>query len=128
MTDVTIELAPNQVYRPDILGFRRERVSIRPTDFPVRIRPDWICEVVSPSNPENDRVKKLNHYHRAGVPHYWILDPRDQILTVLRWSEPGYITVQAGIRGEKLRAEPFEEVELDMDDIFDDGTIATTES
>ena len=124
MTDVTIEVVPSQVYRPDILGFRRERVTIRPTEFPIRIRPDWICEVVSPSNPENDLVKKLNHYHRYGVPHYWILDPRDQILTVLRWSEPGYITVKTGLRGEKLRAEPFEEVELDMDDIFDDGTVA----
>lgn len=122
MTDVTVELSPDHVYRPDILGFRRDRVPARPREFPVRIRPDWVCEVISPGNPKNDRVKKLNNYHRFEIPHYWILDPQEETLLVLRWSEPGYITVQTGIRGERIRAEPFQEVELDLDDIFADGT------
>jgi Uma2 family endonuclease len=127
MTDVTVEFSPQHVYRPDILGFRRDRVPMRPREYPVRIRPDWVCEVISPGNPKNDRVKKLNHYHHYGVPHYWILDPQEQTLLVMRWSEPGYITVQTGLRGQRLRAEPFQEVELDMDDIFADGTESPAE-
>ncbi len=122
MTDVTVEFSPQLVYRPDILGFRRDRVPLRPRDFPVRIRPDWICEVVSPGNPQNDKVRKLRHYHAFEVPHYWILDPKEESLFVMRWSISGYITVQTAGRGERIRAEPFEEVEVNMDDIFADGT------
>jgi hypothetical protein len=42
----------------------------------------------------------------------------------MRWSASGYITVQTAGRGERIRAEPFEEVEVNMDDIFADGTEA----
>ncbi|WP_338092460.1 hypothetical protein [Sorangium cellulosum] len=40
-TEVEIELAPDQVYRPDVAGWRRERTPERPGGSPVRIRPDW---------------------------------------------------------------------------------------
>jgi Uma2 family endonuclease len=120
--DVTIELASDQVYRPDLVGWRRDRVPTRPTGFPVRIRPDWVCEILSPSNARNDTVKKLRSYHRHQVPYYWILDPREESLLVLRWAEPGYMTVQTALRGERLCAEPFDAIELDMDDILGDVT------
>ncbi len=37
--------------------------------------PDWIIEIVSPSNSSNDHVRKLNLYMDAGVREYWIVDP-----------------------------------------------------
>lgn len=37
--------------------------------------PDWIIEIVSPSNPGLDYVRKLNLYMDAGVREYWIVDP-----------------------------------------------------
>src|SRR5262249_32855999 len=48
-TEVEIELESHEIYRPDVAGWRRERVADRPTGTPVRIRPDWICEILSPS-------------------------------------------------------------------------------
>ena len=39
--------------------------------------PDWIIEIVSPSNSSHDYVWKLNKYLNAGVQEYWIVDPRD---------------------------------------------------
>jgi Uma2 family endonuclease len=56
-TEVEIELEPNQVYRPDVAGWRRESTPERPSGAPVRSRPDWICEVLSPNNTRNDTVK-----------------------------------------------------------------------
>ena len=44
------------------------------------ICPDWICEVLSESNPANDEIRKLRRYHQAGVPHYWIIDPVSETL------------------------------------------------
>ncbi len=111
-------LAPDQIYRPDVVGWRRERVAERPTGTPVAIRPDWICEVLSPSNPGTDRVKKLNRYHQFGVPHYWIVDPIEESLSVFRWTAEGYLLVLAADREARVRAEPFEAVELVVATLF----------
>jgi Uma2 family endonuclease len=48
---------------------------------------------VSPSNAKDDTITKLRLYHRAGIPHYWIVDPPDATLTVMRWSADGYVTL-----------------------------------
>ena len=44
--------------------------------------PDWIIEVVSPGNPENDYIRKLNLYKDAGVREYWIVNPMKQTVLV----------------------------------------------
>lgn len=44
--------------------------------------PDWIIEIVSPSNPSHDYVTKLYLYKTTGVREYWIIDPRNQTITV----------------------------------------------
>lgn len=44
--------------------------------------PDWIIEVVSSGNPMNDYILKLYKYQEAGVREYWIVDPRNQTVTV----------------------------------------------
>ncbi len=36
--------------------------------------PDWIIEIVSPSNPRHDYITKLYLYSNAGVREYWIID------------------------------------------------------
>lgn len=53
LTEVEIELESHEIYRPDLVGWRRVNLPARPSRRPVRIRPDWVCEVVSPSNAEN---------------------------------------------------------------------------
>jgi Uma2 family endonuclease len=85
----------------------------------VRVRPDWVCEVLS-TKRRNDLIKKNRVYHRTGVPHYWIIDPIAETLTVLRWGPEGYIQVLLAERGEKVRPEPFEAVELTVGVLFGD--------
>ena len=46
-TEVEIEFETHEIYRPDIVGWRRERSAQRPTGTPIRLRPDWICEILS---------------------------------------------------------------------------------
>ena len=88
--------------------------------MPVEIRPDWICEVISPSNASHDTVRKLRLYQAAAVPHYWLCDPRASSLTVLRWSPEGYVTVLVAERGETVRPEPFGELQLAVGTLFGD--------
>ncbi len=118
--EVDIELEPHQVYRPDLAGWRRERVPQMPTDWPVAIRPDWVCEVLSRTNASHDRVKKLRVYHRAEVPHYWIVDPEERSLEVFRWTSEGYLLALAAQPGDHVGAEPFHEIVLDVGAIFGD--------
>src|SRR5256885_3159621 len=51
MTEVEVQLAIDETYRPDLVGWRRERVPERPRGFPVSIRPDCVGGIVSPPNP-----------------------------------------------------------------------------
>ena len=44
---------------------------------------DLVAEIVSPDQPDRDLVEKRADYAEAGIPEYWIADPRDETLTVL---------------------------------------------
>lgn len=118
--EVEVLLETGDVVRPDVVGWRRERCAERPTGFPIHVLPDWVCEVISPQHANHDTVKKLRLYHRVKIPHYWLVDTRDATLSVLRWSEAGYITVLRGERGETVRPEPFEAIELVVSTLFGD--------
>lgn len=126
LTEVEIELEQHEVYVPDVVGWRRERVPERPLGRPVTILPDWVCEVLSPSNAKDDLVTKLRAYQRARVPHYWVIDPQNQILMVYRWQEQGYTVVLSASRGERVRAEPFAEAELLVGILFGEEEEATS--
>jgi Uma2 family endonuclease len=107
-----------EIVRPDIAGRRRERCPERPTEPIVKVRPDWLCEVLSPTNASNDTVKKQRLYHHHAIQHYWIVDPQQASRTVMRWSDAGYINVLVAERGETVRAEPFAEIEIDVGTLF----------
>lgn len=119
LTEVDVQLG-GEIYRPDLCGWRRERAPESPRGRPIALRPDWICEVVSPSHARNDRVVKMLRYHQAGVPHYWLLDPADGTLTVMRYSEAGYVTILAATREETVRAEPFDALPLKVAELLGD--------
>jgi Uma2 family endonuclease len=117
-TEVEVELSERDIYRPDVVGWRRDRVTMRPTGTPVRLRPDWVCEIVSPTRPREDTVRKLRGYHQAEAPHYWLLDLRDGTLTVLRHSSEGYVVVLRAESTEIVRAEPFHAIEIRVGALF----------
>ncbi|MEO7735841.1 MAG: Uma2 family endonuclease [Kofleriaceae bacterium] len=119
-TEVEVLLNGADIVRPDILAWRRDRCPERPTGALVKQRPDWLCEIVSPSNAKHDTVNKLRLYHRVAIPHYWLVDPRDATLTVMRWSADGYVTLMRAERGEVVRPEPFQQIELAVGTLFGD--------
>jgi Uma2 family endonuclease len=116
---VESELEAHEIYRPDVAGWRRERVPQRPEGTPIRHRPDWVCEILSPSSARNDQVTKLETYRRSGVPHYWILDPIQRTLLVYRLTPDGYLLALAATPASgRVHAEPFEAVELEVGVLF----------
>ena len=120
LTEIDVELAVHDVVRPDLAGWRRDRIPERPTGRPVRARPDWVCEILSASNAKTDLVDKLALYARAEVPHYWIVDPVTETLTVHRLLSDGYLIALRAGRDATVRAEPFSAIELRVGTLFGD--------
>ena len=108
LTETEVQFEEGQVYRPDIAGWLRARLPELPAETPLLVRPDWVCEIVSPSNERNDVVKKMRAYRRSGVPHYWLIDPIAETLIVYRWTENGYLLVLDAQGEERVNPEPFE--------------------
>jgi Uma2 family endonuclease len=119
-TEVHVEYESGELYCHDAAGWRRDRLPALIDGWPVRLAPDWVCEIVSPNHEKSDLVVKPRVLHRAKVPHYWILNPEEKLLLVQRWSPDGYITVQQASSGETLRAEPFDAIELRVGELFGD--------
>jgi Uma2 family endonuclease len=78
------------------------------------LAPDWICEVLSPGTIALDRTRKTHHYARAGVAHLWFVDPYPETLEIYRLEAGAWRLVQSVAGPVKLRAEPFDAVELDL--------------
>lgn len=49
--------------------------------------PDWIVEIVSPSNSSHDYIRKLNLYADSGVREYWIVNPIKKTIFVYHLEE-----------------------------------------
>ena len=98
--------------------YRRERMPEPPKGRPLALTPDWVCEILSPSNPQRDRVEKLPTYFEARVPHYWIIDPVAGSLEVFRRLDLAYALVLVALRGQRARAEPFEALELKVAELL----------
>lgn len=118
LTEPDVEFEPHEVLRPDLAGWRRERCPERPSGFPVRVVPDWVCEVLSPSTAARDVGHKRTVYHRHGVEWYWLVHPRDHIVTVLRRGVRDYeIAATCGAEG-RVRLPPFDAVEVEAARLF----------
>jgi Uma2 family endonuclease len=120
LLEVDVRLAEHDIVRPDIAGWRRERLKAPWDVRPIDVVPDWICEVVSPSNAAHDRVRKRELYARHGVAYYWLLDPTARTLEALRL-EPavhGWVEVGAYDDASVARIAPFDAIELEVGRLF----------
>ncbi|GHV83519.1 hypothetical protein AGMMS50212_08590 [Spirochaetia bacterium] len=54
--------------------------------------PDWIIEILSPTNCSHDSVAKFNQYLKAGVREYWIVDPEAKTVQVHILDNGRYVT------------------------------------
>lgn len=106
---------------PDIAGWRRERLPQVPDEAHFSLAPDWVCEVISPSTARRERTVNLGIYLREKVKHYWIVDVRAQTLEILRLDGEGYRLVGVLAGDAKVRAEPFDAIELDLGELWPTG-------
>jgi Uma2 family endonuclease len=106
---------------PDLAGWRRERMPVVTTELPYfELAPDWVGEVLSPSTERLDRIQKLRIYARARVGHVWLINPIQRTLEVLALDGDSWRLSSAHAGDERVRARPFDAVELELGALWAD--------
>ena len=90
-----------------------------PRKGPIPLVPDWICEVLSETTETDDRTVKRDLYAQHGVKHLWLLDPDSRTLEVYRLEERGWLLASSHAGEAKVRAEPFDAIELDLSQLWE---------
>lgn len=104
-----------RVVRPDLAGWRRERMAAPPTDsHKFMTVPDWVCEVLSPSTASKDTIVKMPRYLEAGVAWAWLIDPVAKRVDVFRAGEGEWLEAGSFETDAVARIPPFDAVELDL--------------
>ena len=108
----------DDVLVPDLAAWRRERLPALSTGEYPALAPDWVCEVLSPSTERIDRAKKLGIYARERVRYAWLVEPLQKTLEILRLESERWSLLATHSAGERVRAEPFDAIELDLDTLW----------
>jgi len=103
----------DEIRVPDLGGWKAERFASPPSG-PYLVIPDWICEILSARTARVDRTEKMPLYAQHQVRHLWLVDPILQTLEVYRLESNGWFLVNSFGADAKVRAEPFDAVELDL--------------
>lgn len=78
--------------------------------------PDWIIEIVSPSNPGHDYIRKLNLYADAGVLEYWIVAPRTEKVFVYYLGQANF-QMEVYTFQDKIKANIYGDLYINFPDI-----------
>jgi Uma2 family endonuclease len=108
---------------PDLVILRKEHMPLvqqRLTITMVMPPPVLVVEVVSPgkANRKRDYQRKREQYARLGVPEYWLIDPEQQVVMVLRLDTGRYVEVGTFQGGDRLTSLIFPELQLTVEQIF----------
>jgi hypothetical protein len=81
---------------------------------PIEVTPDWLCEAAEP-----DRAAQLARYVGRGIGHVWLLDQASRTIEAYRLDHAGWKRVAIATAGARLRAEPFEDIELELSSLWE---------
>lgn len=113
---IPVRLWPGKFREPDVLFMG--------TAHQGRIREqyweaaDLVMEVVSENDPKRDLEVKRAEYAQAGIPEYWIVEPRSRTITVLNLSGSSYEVTGVFGGGQRAGSVLLPGFEVAVDDVF----------
>lgn len=112
----------NRDYRtlvPDLAGWCRDRLPEFPASWAeLKVTPDWVCEILSPSTARLDRIEKMPVYAEQGIRHLWLIDPAAKTLEVFELTDGRWTMIAARGGDEAVSEAPFDAVPLVMGDLW----------
>ncbi len=121
LSPIDLYVSARRYFIPDLCFYGAQKLAEQPVlaDLQkLRVPPDLIVEVLSPSTARNDRIRKLQIYAEFGVPHYWLLDPETRSLEALELVNEHYLIAHA-LEGEASFSSPlFPGLTLSLPELF----------
>src|SRR5689334_18386798 len=111
-----IELPNTPEISPDVAGWRRARMPEMPGDEPIRVVPDWVCEILSKTTRRHDHSVKMPYYAKVGVAYAWLVDLEARVLTAQRLETSHWVTIGTYSDETEARIAPFDAVPLNVAD------------
>jgi hypothetical protein len=116
-----------QVIVPDLAGWRTSRRVQPVSDEPFCNRstrrftdgPDWICDIVEPTNVGLVRKIKMPIYHRLGVASLWLVDRIESTLEVYSAGAVDWQLDGAFEGNGLIRAVPLKHVEIHLGGLWE---------
>ena len=115
--DIDTIFGKYDVRRPDLLYFSKDRLHLIGKKA-MEGSPDLCVEVLSPSSSTIDRRDKFKQYAKAGVAHYWILDPQRKTIEAFELTDGNYKEVGAGANDDVVRLPPFSKLRIPLADLW----------
>ncbi len=108
---------------PDLIILEPEHIPLTANRLTITfdmLPPRLAVEVVSPGRVGSDRdyARKRAQYAARGIVEYWIIDPIEQVVTVLRLEDGQYVEVGVFQHGEAIISPMFPQLSLTVQQIF----------
>ena len=114
--EVEVRFPTDEKVVPDVSGWRDARIRGHRNDNPIRVTPDWVCEVLSDGTRRKDLGPKRDLYGRQGVGHLWLVDPAARVLEAVALETDGRWKLLASFVDDAVaRVAPFEEVPIALE-------------
>jgi len=81
--------------------------------------PDLVIEILSSSTETRDSDIKLEQSLRFGVREYWLFDPQERTLEVLKAGNPEIATVRVYSEGTTATSPILEGIQMEVDRLFE---------
>ena len=117
MGPLPVRLSANTIREPDIVFLRSENYRHRHGRYWTSA--DLIIEVVSEDDPARHYVKKRKDYASAGVSEYWIVDPEEGEIRVLKLVGKKYETHGVFRNGDRATSDLLEGFEVSVSEVFE---------
>ena len=115
--DTDVIFTSETVRRPDIAYFGQAKLK-QMVGQRLILAPDLAVEILSPSNPEDDRINKFHLYQSHGVGHYWIFDPVAQTAECFEFRNGCYELAASGKDFDTLSFPPFPDLSIPLKEIW----------
>ncbi len=112
-----VYFSDSDVYQPDIMFIRKERVEII-GKTKIEGAPDIVIEILSPSTAYYDLRKKFRVYEQSGVSEYWIVDPELKRIEVYENKEKKFNIYMEAEGGGKISSKVLEGFSVKLDEVF----------
>jgi Uma2 family endonuclease len=103
---------------PDLAGWKEERYPDEEDTNWISVAPDWVCEILSPSTAQVDKIRKMPVYAQSMVGYIWLIDPIIKTLDAFRLESGKWMLLGSHGEDDRVRMEPFEEIEINLGDLW----------